>query len=160
MRPGIIRPIVICVVLGSGCIFVSEDVKPDMGETFYRPLGGGIEYAEHSADAVVRELREEIGVELVDVRCLGTLENVFTYNGEIGHEIVIVYGAQFADQSLRERECVDGWDGADGKQPLVAVWKPLAFFAAGHVPLYPNGLLELLTGQGHPAITCRNAVFN
>ena len=64
MRPNVIRPIVICVVLNNGRIFVSEDVKPDTGETFYRSLGGGIEYAEHSADAVVRELREEIGAEL------------------------------------------------------------------------------------------------
>jgi len=159
MRPGVIRPIVICVVLDNERIFVSEDIDPTKGETFYRPLGGGIEYSERSADAVVRELREEIGAELADVRCLGMLENVFTYNGEIGHELVIVYKAQFVDQSLCGRERVEGWDGVDGKQPMIAMWKPLAFFAAGHAPLYPDGLLELLAGQPHPAITCRNAVF-
>jgi 8-oxo-dGTP pyrophosphatase MutT (NUDIX family) len=158
MRPNIIRPIVICVVCDGERIFVSQDVTPDTRETFYRPLGGGVEYAERSADAVVRELREEIGAELADVHCLGTIENVFTYNGAIGHEIVIVYQAQFVEQWLYTHERVDGWDGVDGKQPMLAVWKPLALFAVGHAPLYPDGLFELLTGQEHPAITCRNAV--
>ncbi len=91
------------------------------------------------------------------MHCLGTIENVFTYNCEIGHEIVIVYRARFVDQSLYARERVDGWDGVDGKQPMIAVWKPLAFFAAGHAPLYPDGLLELLRGEPHPAVTCRSA---
>ena len=91
------------------------------------------------------------------MRCLGTIENVFTYNGEIGHVIVIVYQACFVDQSLYAHARVDGWDGVDGKQLMLAVWQPLALFAAGHAPLYPDGLFELLTGQEHPPITCRNA---
>jgi 8-oxo-dGTP pyrophosphatase MutT (NUDIX family) len=155
MRPKAIRPIVICVVRDGERIFVSEDVKPDTGEVFYRPLGGGIERGERSADAVVRELREEIGAELVDLRVLGAIENIFTYNGELGHEIVVVYEAQFADRSLYERERVNGWDGVHNEQPLVALWKPLRYFVEGHAPLYPDGLFELLTEQPHAAIIGR-----
>lgn len=159
MRPEAIRLIVICVVRDGDRVFVSEDVKPDTGEVFYRPLGGGIECGERSAAAVVRELREEIGAELVDLRVLGTIENIFTFNGELGHEIVVVYEAQFADRSLYERERVDGWDGIDNEQPLVALWKPLRYFADAHVPLYPDGLFELLTEQPHAAIVSRNVAI-
>lgn len=155
MRPRMIRPIALCVVRDGERLFVSEASDPSTDELFYRPLGGGIEFGERSADAVVRELREEIGAELIDVRCLGIIENVFTYNGETGHEIVVVYEAGFVDHSLRQQERVHGWDGVHNKDPLVAVWKPLQWFVDERAPLYPDGLLELLTAQAHPAIIGR-----
>jgi len=159
MRPETIRPIVICVIRDGERIFVSEDTDPINGKVFYRPLGGGIERGERSADAVVRELREEIGAEVIDLRVLGTIENIFTFNGKLGHEIVVVYEAQFAARSLYERERIDGWDGVDNKQPLVALWKPLQYFADGYAPLYPDGLFELLMEQPHAAIVSRNVVI-
>lgn len=36
--------------------------------TYYRPLGGTIEFGERSADTVVREFREELGAEVTVVR--------------------------------------------------------------------------------------------
>jgi len=57
---------------------------------FHRPLGGSIELGEHSADAVVREIHEELGATFVRPELLGVLESVFTINGEMGHEVVFV----------------------------------------------------------------------
>ena len=107
MRPETIKPIVIWVIRDGERIFVSEDTDPVNGGVFYRPLGGGLEHGERSAEAVVRELREEIGAELIDLRVLGTIENIFTFKGELGHEIV-VYEAQFVDRLLYGRDRVDG----------------------------------------------------
>jgi ADP-ribose pyrophosphatase YjhB (NUDIX family) len=56
-----------------------DDVK---NETFFRLLGGRIEFGERGADAVRRELREELGVESAVNHYLTTIENVFTYEGE------------------------------------------------------------------------------
>lgn len=39
-------------------------------ERFYRPLGGAIEFGERAADAVQREIREELGAELEALRLL------------------------------------------------------------------------------------------
>jgi len=61
---------------------------------YYRPLGG-IEFGETSRDAIIREIREELSAEIEDVRWLGTLENIFTLDGEPGHEIVMVCHADF-----------------------------------------------------------------
>lgn len=43
----------------------------------YRPPGGTIEFGERGAATVVRELREELGADVVEPRYLGTLENIF-----------------------------------------------------------------------------------
>ncbi len=72
-------------------IFVAECHDPVKGETFYRPLGGGIEFGEYSQDTLVREMREETGMAVEDLFYLGTIEQIFTYNGELGHEIVMLY---------------------------------------------------------------------
>ena len=111
------------------------------GETFYRPLGGGIEFGERGAEVLAREMREEVGAEIEHVRYLGTLENVFTYRGEPGHEICLLYEADFVDCTMADLAFVEG---TDGDEPLLALWKPLSDFGPGKPPLYPSGLLAVI----------------
>jgi ADP-ribose pyrophosphatase YjhB (NUDIX family) len=139
-----IRPLAICVFRHAGRILVFEGYDRVKGQLFCRPLGGGIEFGERSADAVAREIREELRAEVTDLRLLGVLENVFTYEGKPGHEVVFVYDARFADTSLYEQEVLIAHEGDD---PFRAVWKSLSEFGSGGPPLYPDGLLELLAGQ-------------
>ncbi len=136
-----IRPLAICVFHHAGRILVQESHDPIERRTFFRPLGGGIEFGETSAGAVEREVREEIGAEVTRLRLLGALENVFTYLGEPGHEIVQVYDGEFVDPSLYDRSSIPGRE-SDG-QPFVAVWHDLDAFTA-EKPLVPTGLLALL----------------
>ena len=143
MKPNVIRPIVICVCRHAGRILAAESEDPVKQQRFYRPLGGAIEFGEYSAETVAREFQEELGATLTDVRYLGTLENVFTYNGQSGHEIALVYDGRFADPSLYERPVIEGAE--DSGAPFRAVWLSLAECAApGAPPVYPTGLLELL----------------
>jgi len=137
-----IRPIAICVFRRNDSLFVFEGHDWVKGETFYRPLGGGIEFGEYGIQATAREIREEIGEEVANLRYLGTLENIFTCNGKPGHEIVQVYEGEFADRRMYERESMEGRE--DCGTPFKAMWKPLADFQRGHAPLYPDGLLQLL----------------
>jgi 8-oxo-dGTP pyrophosphatase MutT (NUDIX family) len=117
-------------------------------QTFYRPLGGGIEFGEGSEAAVIREIREEIGAEIADLQYIGTLENIFTYNGANGHEIVQIYDARFVDEALYAASRIPGVE-SDG-EPIHVVWKPLGHFSAER-PLYPDGLLELLEAKSREA---------
>jgi len=142
MKEGAIRPKAVCVVRRGAEFLVSGAVDSVKGERFYGPLGGGIEFGEHAADAVRREMMEELGAEIVDVRPLGVLENLFTYEGRPGHEIVFVFAARFADASLYGRDELR-WTESDGTE-WRAEWLPLDFFADGGPPLYPTGLRELL----------------
>lgn len=137
-----IRPIAICVFSHRGRILAAEGYDPVKQETFYRPLGGSIEFGERAVHTLHRELREEIGVEITDLRYLGVLENIFTYNGGTGHEIVLVYDGAFADVSQYACERINGEDD-DGNR-FAAMWKSLDEFGPGQPPLYPDGLMEML----------------
>jgi len=140
-----IRPIAICVFRNSDRILVFEGHDPVKGETFYRPLGGGIEFGESSEATVRRELKEEINVEVGDLRFLGVLENIFMFNGNSYHEIVMVFDGSLIDSGLYAQAEIHGKE-ANGDD-IRALWKSLDEFASGHSILYPDGLLNLLRAE-------------
>lgn len=147
MKPGKIRPLAVCVFSHEGRILAAEGYDAVKQEMFYRPLGGRIEFGETGAQTVERELNEEIHAAVTNLRYLGTLENIFTYNGQPGHEIVLVYDGELLDATLYGREAVEGWED-DDHLLFVARWKSLdEFRGAGAPPLYPAGLLALLDGH-------------
>jgi len=121
---------------------VFEGYDPVKDETFYRPLGGGIEFGEHSADTIHREIMEEIDAEVCDLVYLGTLENLFTFDGEQGHEIVQVYDGTLVESGLYEHAVIFGHE-ADVEEHFRVMWKSLDEFGPGKSILYPDGLLEL-----------------
>ena len=102
--PTTIRPLALAVIRRNDRILVFRGEDPTKAEVFYRPLGGGIEFGETGETAVRRELREEIGAELVNIRPLGALENLFTYNGGAGHEIILLFEADLRTRrSMKSR---------------------------------------------------------
>lgn len=137
-----IRPIAICVVRSGPRFLVSVDYDTQKGTSYARPLGGGIEFGEHSRDAVVREMHEEIGAEIINVRLLGVLENRFTLDGESAHEHVFVYEADLADAALYERAAIAGYE-TDLDTPFSALWLTLDEMKTQNIRFVPEGLLEL-----------------
>ena len=144
MKKKRIRPLAICVFRNNDRILVAEGYDPVKKQTFYRPLGGAIEFGEHSEQTVYRELMEEISAEVTDLKYLGTLENIFVFDGKPGHEIVLVYDGVLKDSGLYEQAVIEGKE-ADVNESFMAVWKRLDEFGEGKSILYPDGLLELLT---------------
>ena len=138
-----IRPLAICVFRHSNCILVAEGYDPVKQEHFYRPLGGGIEFGEYSEQTIHRELKEEIGAEVCELKFLGTVENVYVFNGTPGHEIIQIYDGVLRDAELYELPEIIGRE-MDIDATFRAVWKPIDEFGAGKSILYPTGLLELL----------------
>lgn len=139
-----IRPLALCVFRREDKIFVSRGYDSRKDQTFYRPIGGRIEFGERGSETVIREVREEIGAEVTDLRYLGTLENIFTFEDQPGHEIARIYDGRFTDRALNQDDlAIEGSD--DGEALYEAGWKPLDFFRGdGAPPLYPAGLLALL----------------
>ena len=141
-----IRPLALGIFRHDGRLLVFEGHEPIKRQTVYRPLGGGIEFGETGAQAMAREMCEEIGAEVTNVRYLGLCENIFTHLGEMGHEIVLLYEAELVDRSLYERDVIEAVE-ANGST-FMALWKPLSDFADGRVLLVPGGLFALLeSGQ-------------
>ena len=102
--PSEIRVVALGAALRGDELLVQEDELPSTDEMFYRLLGGGVEFGEHSRDAVVREFDEELGVEFADPTLVDTLERVFTYDGETGHEVWRVYQGAVVEDWPYDRE--------------------------------------------------------
>jgi ADP-ribose pyrophosphatase YjhB (NUDIX family) len=135
-----IRPIALAVPRRGEDLLVLENYDPTKDQTFYRPLGGGIEFGETAESAVCREMQEELGVELLDVRRLGVVENIFHGFGRDGHEIAFIFDCRLADGSVYERDVVgEILDNAGTK----VMWRSLSSFNPSS-PLYPDGLADLL----------------
>ena len=136
-----IRSISICLLRRGEEILVHESYDSVKEEGFARPLGGGIDFGETSADAAIREIKEELGADITAVELLGIVENIFVYEGEPGHEIVFVYDGRFVDESLYERESLDG---TEGKRQFKAVWRLPAALRTGPHRLVPEQLWDFL----------------
>ncbi|WP_435076071.1 NUDIX domain-containing protein [Halococcus sp. AFM35] len=104
-----IRPVALAAVRReNGEILVAEHEDPDENDPFYRLIGGGVEFGEHSRDAVVREFREELDVTLTNVAHIGTYERTFTFDGERSHEIWRVFAGDIAEGWPYKHERFEG----------------------------------------------------
>lgn len=139
-----IRPIALAVPRRGDDLLVFEYHDPTKGQTFYRPLGGGIEFGETADAAVRREMREELAVEILDVRLLGVLENIYHAFGRDSHEIAFIFDCRLADQARYERDLVGEILDDAG---IMVRWRPLSSFTPDR-PLYPHGLADLLSRPG------------
>lgn len=137
-----IRPIAICVFKNNNRILVFEGYDAIKNEAYYRPLGGGIEFGESGEVAVRREIMEELHSEIEGLKHLGFLENIFLHDGNMGHEIVMVYDGALVKAELYEQAEMEVIE-ANGERVHV-VWKSLDEFGEGKSTLYPDGLLALI----------------
>jgi len=150
MKPGKVRPIAICFIIHKGKILVQKGFDSVKNETFYRPLGGKIKFGELGADTVKRELQEEINAEITNIQYLGTLENIFTYNGQKGHELIQVYKADLNNPELFMQPVIKGFES--NGEPVEAFWVSLDNIMANNnknlavdsAPVYPTGIIELI----------------
>ena len=144
MKKKRVRPLAICVFRHNERILVAEGYDSVKDEYFYRPLGGGIEFGETSMETVCRELMEELNVEVdrQSLKYLGTVENIFHFNGIPGHEIVLIYDGALKDSGLYDQTVIVGKEA--NEEEIRAVWMNIGEFGEGKSILYPTGLLEML----------------
>jgi len=142
MRKGQIRAVAICTFRNNDSILVCEGYDEVKQDHYYRPIGGGIEYGETSSEALKREVFEEIGATITNLDFLGTIENLFTYNGELGHEIVFVYNAEFIEKSFYDKPSFFG--NEDNGETFILYWKPINDFTKNKLRLVPEELVTLL----------------
>jgi ADP-ribose pyrophosphatase YjhB (NUDIX family) len=143
MRPGRIRVLALGIIWRGDELLLMKGYDPTKRQTFYRPLCGGVEFGERARDALIREFNEELDADLVNIRYLGTLENIFTFDGQPGHEILLLFAADFADTAFYAR---DDLVAIEADERIPTAWKRLTDFT-DETPLYPEGLRDLLAGH-------------
>ncbi|MFN0019692.1 MAG: NUDIX hydrolase [Pirellulaceae bacterium] len=137
-----IRVIAICLFRRGDSILVTEGLDTSTNRRYARPLGGGVEVGETSEQTIIREIREEVGAEVRDLKLLGVLENLFELEGQQRHEVVFVYDGKFVDRTLYELTEIPLKDGG---WKTGAIWRPLEWFDE-ECMLTPVGIEGLLHG--------------
>lgn len=122
-------------------VLASPVIESDGTIKGYRLPGGSIEFQETAATALTREFMEEFAAPLKDVRFLTVLENIFSYRGTPGHELVFIYAAAFADDSLYEKDEFVMLDATGDDQPYI--WVDPTALPPG-VDIFPAGTLTAL----------------
>jgi 8-oxo-dGTP pyrophosphatase MutT (NUDIX family) len=139
--PRQIRVLALGIIHSGDRIFISEGYDPANQQTFYRALGGGVDFGETSLEALQREFMEEIQAELTNIQYLGCLENLFVFNDNPGHELLQIYRCDFADPKFYELESLTF---NEGDRQKTALWVDIARFRTGELRLVPEQFLAYL----------------
>ncbi|RLC38677.1 NUDIX hydrolase [Candidatus Falkowbacteria bacterium] len=139
MRLYKIRPLALAFLKHKNKILVFKAKDKVKKEEFYRLLGGGIEFGEKAEAAVKREIKEEIGAEIKEIKLLDVNENIFNYIGIAMHEIVFIFKAKFEDKEFYKKNNIKIKDSKKGRK---AVWVEIEELKKRK--LYPEGIADLI----------------
>ena len=134
-----IRPVVLGLAIKNNKLLVSEGFDKVKNETFYRCLGGGIEFLEKSEEALKREFLEEINISITVKDFLGISENIFTYQGKKAHELILFYSIEISDENYQEEYKV-----IDDHGETIAKWINIDEFKNKNKILYPEEVFKYI----------------
>lgn len=141
-KQGEIRVLALGIIQDGDRIFISQGYDPVKQKTFYRAMGGGVDFGETSLEALKREFQEEIQAELTNIKYLGCQENLFVFNGNQGHEILQIFKCDFVDQKFYQLESLTF---AEGERKKTALWVNIERFKSGELLLVPEQFLDFIT---------------
>lgn len=141
MYPKKIRILALGLIRNGERTFLSQGYDPVKQQTFYRALGGGVDFGESSYAALKREFIEELQAELTNIKYLGCIENLFTFNGQQGHELIQLYQCDFVDQKFYQLEQMEF---VEGEYKKTALWMDIKQCKSGELRIVPEQFLEYL----------------
>ena len=107
-----------------------------------RPLGGGVEFGETWHTALAREFQEELGVAIDVAETPLVMENIYTHEGALGHEIAFIADVTFRDDAYADATSITFRE--DNGVECVARWFDLGDLDIGGPELFPCGLKGIL----------------
>lgn len=134
-----IRPVVLGIARNNNKILVSQGYDKITGQTFYRCLGGGIEFLETSEEALKREYKEELGIDIDVQEFCGIAENIFVFEGRNAHELILFYNIKIKDNDFKEEYCV-----LEEETQTEAFWIDIEEFKNNNKILYPKQIFKYL----------------
>ena len=111
--------------------------------SFYRLIGGHIDFGESASDALKREFKEEIDEEIQIVKKLDVFENIFTYKGKSQHEFVSLFEIKFLSEKPYSKNVIIGHEGPH--RTFKAKWIDFRDFDGIQKVFYPPEILSHLS---------------
>lgn len=136
-----IRVLALAIISQGDRLFISQGFDPVKQETFYRVMGGGVDFGETSLEALKREFMEEIQAEITNIKYIACVENIFEYNGNPGHEIIQLYECDFVDPKFYQLEEITFNEGERQKK---ALWVDMEKFRSQQLRIVPENFLDYL----------------
>ncbi|MDD3480839.1 MAG: NUDIX domain-containing protein [Patescibacteria group bacterium] len=143
-KDGFVRAKAIGYIINNGTVFLGFSSTPDTKNGFYTAIGGGIEFGETGAEAVIREYEEETELKVVNPEYRGIIENIFDWEGKPNHEIILVYQVDFENKNIYKEKQVVRYDDFDREK--VARWVPISDIHEGKIDLLPTKLKKFIVG--------------
>jgi len=128
----------LCLFRHGDKVLLAKGYDSNKDEYFFRPIGGGIEFGETSVQAIEREVLEEIQQQIAQPKLICVLENLFSFDGQQGHEIVFVYDAEFVDSALYKEAEIQGYE--TNGFTYIAQWLSREQIEFSRFPVYPKGI--------------------
>jgi ADP-ribose pyrophosphatase YjhB (NUDIX family) len=142
-RPGkAVRVVAIAIVRQDNRLLAVEVLDDDGALKGWRPPGGGVKFMEFVADALKREIREELGCDIRIEAALDVFENLYMHHDAKGHEIVFAYEVSLLDGTIYARDRFAIKEDNGGTH--FAEWVEIDRFATGRDTLYPLALAKRL----------------
>ncbi len=129
----------VCLLIQGNMVLVADgasmksDIRKIVPSSFYRVIGGSVNFNEKAQDAVRREVREEVGTEIQNLEFLTITENIFIYAGEPEHEVIFLYKGKLSsvfDTNKTIHVFDDGYE-------FDMIWVSIPEILEGGKPLYP-----------------------
>ncbi|HLQ71442.1 MAG TPA: NUDIX hydrolase [Bacillota bacterium] len=137
------------VIVHNGRVLLHKPVD----DSYWALPGGRAQLMEHSGDVAVREVWEELQVDIQVERLLWITENFFTYAQEAFHELGLYYKAALSDTS--QISLHDGvFYGKEGERDLLYQWIPIEKLSDMTIkpPFLQKGLQQLPESIQHITI--------
>ena len=128
-----------------GRLLASEITRDDGSVKGVRPLGGRVEFGETWRDTLLREFDEELGMRVDITGAPLFLENIYTHQGAIGHDLVILADVALSDGAFHGQDVIEYHE--DNGELCRARWFDVDTLDQGALELYPNGLKAALRGR-------------
>lgn len=146
--PREIRVKVVAIARRADAFLLAEVLNDDGRIKGLRPLGGSVEFGETREAALLRELKEELGVRARIVGGWEAFENIYRHEGALGHEIIFAADVEFDDQPGAG---ATRFAYSETAGTAIARWMTLEGAESAGVDIYPAGIADSLRHRIRPA---------
>lgn len=115
------RPSAYGIVIQEGNILLS----PQFGDNRYDLPGGGVDLGESPEHGVIREVKEETGLEVKAPRLIGGVSRFFTFAYKSGPEHVQSIMLYYVCELVGGELSMEGFDDYEKEYAKMAVWFPI-----------------------------------